>query len=469
MVQSLKKIFAGFLILGIVLPVAASAPAQASQVDTLIEKLVEKKLLTRLDAESMRSEIETAEKKDFKLQLKSANPWLDGLTSKGDVRLRYEGFNREDETSVHDRNRFRVRVRWGLEKKFNDEWKAGFELATSEDRLNPTSNNQSLTDEFSYKNIFLTKAYGTYTPQGIKEWAPVFNDVEIGAGKVENPYTKYKWNSSIIWDGDVAPEGAYEKIDFRIATPGDEAFWNINTLTGQFIIKESSSPSAVGDIELMSYGIGTTYQWKKGHDVAVKYTFYDWEDYAQYIKSGSVNPENLGGNDRNLDAFKIHNIYAESNFDVPTFFWGTMAFKLFGDYAWNAGVSDANEAIATTNESLRNPKFRGDSDTAFSLGATLGKPKDPGTWSFTYEYLYIEPNAVVGNFSESDLGLGFANNQGHKLSWKYMLWKDVELNATAWFVERIDQSILTYGASALRPFGDDDQLLRTQLDLVYKF
>lgn len=469
MVQTFKNTLIGFLTLVAALAVIFVAPAQASQVDTLIEKLVEKKILTRLDAESIRSEIETAEKQDFKAQVKSANPWLEGLTSKGDVRLRYEAFNREDETSVHDRNRFRIRVRWGLEKKFNDEWKAGFQLASGEDRFAPTSNNQTLTDEFSFKNIFISQAYGIYTPQAPKEWAPVINHVEIGGGKFENPYTKYGWNTSIIWDGDVTPEGIYEKVDFRLATPSDEASWDLNTLMGQFIVDEDSD-SRPSDIEVFAYGVGTTYQWKKNHNFSFKYTFYDWEDYAQLIKAGaSTVPDSLGGNDRNLDAFKIHNFYAEINFDTPTLFWGVMPLKIYGDYAWNAGVSDENEAYGTTNEALRNPKFRNDSDAAFSIGGTLGKAKDPGSWQFGYEYLYIEPNAVVGNFSESDLGLGFANNKGHKLSWKYMLHKSIELNATAWMVERIDKSILTYGSSGLRPFGDDDQVLRTQLDLVYKF
>ena len=72
-------------------------------------------------------------------------------------------------------------------------------------------------------------------------------------------------------------------------------------------------------------------------------------------------------------------------------------------------------------------------------------------------------------FTESDLGVGHNNNQGHKLSAKYLLHKNIELNFTAWLVERINKTKITYGSSDLTVNGDDDNLIRTQLDLVYKF
>src|SRR3989338_8635226 len=97
MMKNLTKAMLMTALFAFGVPMLFSPAAEASQVDLLIEKLVEKKILTRLDAEAIRSEIETAEKKDFKAQMKNSTPWLDGLTSKGDVRVRYEAFNRETE------------------------------------------------------------------------------------------------------------------------------------------------------------------------------------------------------------------------------------------------------------------------------------------------------------------------------------------------------------------------------------
>ena len=75
-----------------------------------------------------------------------------------------------------------------------------------------------------------------------------------------------------------------------------------------------------------------------------------------------------------------------------------------------------------------------------------------------------------GTFSESDLGLGFANNKGHHLVYKYVVAPSVELNLGIWLVERINTEIESYFASSdVRVNGDDNQIIRTQADLVYKF
>jgi hypothetical protein len=480
----MKKMTAKALVLAMMLSgflVTVPQPAHASQVDLLIEKLVEKKILSRLDAEAIRSEIETAEKKDYKAQVKSASPWIEGLSSKGDIRLRYEAFNRESEDNRTatgdaggtDRNRIRFRARWGLEKKVNDEFKAGFRIASGGGTTDATSTNQSLDGEFGLKDVFFDRAYGIWTPtKRVQEMLGTgVNVVEVGAGKVENPYDRDKWNTSIIWDSDVTPEGIYEKVDFRLMDDAaNDAYWDLNTLQGQWVVDEDSDNSP-GDQEMQSYGAGTTYQWKKGHNAAFKATYYDWQEYANFIMASSALGNNTGGNDRTVDDFRILNFYGETTFDVPTWWWGTQPLKLFGDYATNMG--DETDPNGSTDETLvtginTNSQRQGE-DEAWSAGFTLGRSKEEKDWAFTYEYLYIEPNAVVGNFAESDLGLGFANNKGHRLAFKYMIHKNLELGFTAWLVERVNKSIATFGAADNRVAGDDDQVLRTQLDLVYKF
>jgi hypothetical protein len=84
--------------------------------------------------------------------------------------------------------------------------------------------------------------------------------------------------------------------------------------------------------------------------------------------------------------------------------------------------------------------------------------------------MYIEANAVPGEFSESDLHTGGTNNKGHRLSYKYKLHKNIDLNMTLWLAEKIkaDRIYTIAGADFLQR-GDDDQLLRAQIDLVYSF
>jgi hypothetical protein len=50
-----------------------------------------------------------------------------------------------------------------------------------------------------------------------------------------------------------------------------------------------------------------------------------------------------------------------------------------------------------------------------------------------------------------------------------MVYKNVELGLTAWIVERVNKTIVTFGAGDNRVAGDNDQVIRTQADLVWKF
>src|SRR3989338_4610145 len=98
-------------------------------------------------------------------------PWMKGLKLGGDLRLRMENFANPNASGRTDRNRFRMRLRYGAEKNLGDDWKVAFRLATgardttqasgttndtsiglSDD---PTSTNQTFTDKFNLKDIFV--------------------------------------------------------------------------------------------------------------------------------------------------------------------------------------------------------------------------------------------------------------------------------------------------------------------------
>lgn len=422
--------------------------AEASEVDALIEKLVEKKILTRMEAESLRAEAESGEKKSFKQHVNETTPWLEGISQQGDIRLRYEGFALEDEDG-RDRQRGRFRLRWGLEKKFNDEFRAGFRLASGT-QTEATSTNQSFDDEFNAKSIFIDRAYAIYTPtNAVKELIPAVSNVEIGAGKVGNPHEK--WGTSIVWDGDVNPEGVYEKLDLKLADVGTEGKWELNSMMSQFVLDEQSTRQ---DSQLLGYGIGTTYAWDKNHNIFFNYTFYDWQDYENVITpspgyASVLTATNPGGNDRGVDDFDVHSYYIEHNTVLPTLLFGNQPYKLFGHYIQNDGIQ--NEGLI--------PNW--DEDEGYSAGVTIGKAKKQGEWEAKYQYYYLEANATAGNFTESDLGLGFTNNKGHQLSYAYRLRDNIQLQLTYWDVERIRPLSLSADS--------DSHVSRWQADIIYSF
>jgi hypothetical protein len=118
----------------------------------------------------------------------------------GDVRVRGEDFfqNYSGCTACNDRNRARVRVRFGFEGKLNDDFIAGVALATGS-LGDPTTTNETFTNFFDRKTIGLDKGYITYNPVAHK-W------LSLTAGKFV-----YQWQrTSVTGDPDTNPEGFNE-------------------------------------------------------------------------------------------------------------------------------------------------------------------------------------------------------------------------------------------------------------------
>jgi len=137
--------------------------AQAQNADSLIDKLVEKGILTTKEAQNLREEAD----KDFTraYQSKSGLPdWVTNLRLGGDIRLRYDGIFAEPPTgalpTVTDRNRLRYRLRVGVTATMLDDLEVGMRLTSSENKStgnnymgDPISGNDTLTNNGSKKPI----------------------------------------------------------------------------------------------------------------------------------------------------------------------------------------------------------------------------------------------------------------------------------------------------------------------------
>ena len=108
---------------------AAFTPqAHAQSSDALIDKLVDKGILSANEAKDLREESD----KDFKTAFaaKTGMPdWVSGYKLSGDVRGRYEQFG-ADNANYIDRTRLRYRVRVGLAVNMLDNVEAGFRLSS---------------------------------------------------------------------------------------------------------------------------------------------------------------------------------------------------------------------------------------------------------------------------------------------------------------------------------------------------
>jgi hypothetical protein len=119
----------------------------------------------------------------------------------GDVRVRGESFFQE---GVADRNRARVRVRFGFDGKLNEDFLGGISLATGS-LGDPTTTNETLSNNFDRKTIGLDRGWITYNPVA-------HNWLSITGGKFA-----YQWQrTSVTGDQDLNPEGFNEKFSFDL-------------------------------------------------------------------------------------------------------------------------------------------------------------------------------------------------------------------------------------------------------------
>lgn len=175
----------------------------------------------------------------------------------GDIRIRGESFVQR---GMADRNRARVRARFGFDGKLNEDFYGAVALATGS-LGDPTTTNETFTNNFDRKTIGLDRAYITYNPVALR-W------LSITAGKFA-----YQWQrTGVTGDVDLNPEGFNEKLSFDIHRV--PSLRNVTFQSMQLVYNEAS-------------GTGGLY---KGHDsfvvggqVSARLNFGPWTSTPSFL------------------------------------------------------------------------------------------------------------------------------------------------------------------------------------------
>jgi hypothetical protein len=146
----------------------------------------------------------------------------------GDVRVRGEDFFQK---GVADRNRARIRMRFGFEGRLNEDFFGGIALATGS-MGDPTTTNETLTNNFDRKTIALDRGYITYNPVAHR-W------LSLTGGKFAYPWQR----TSVTFDPDLNPEGFDEKLSFDVHKV--PAVQNVTFQAMQLLFNETSGTGGV--------------------------------------------------------------------------------------------------------------------------------------------------------------------------------------------------------------------------------
>lgn len=427
---------------------------EAQSVDSLLDKLVDKGVLSVNEAKELREEAD----KDFNkaYQVKTGVPnWVTSLKFGGDFRGRYEGFYLPESV---DRNRFRYRLRFGTIATIKDDFEVGLRLSSSEPAGpgtgngagDPVSGNTTLSDNASRKWIYVDLAYAKWT--GLK-----FDNFtgSLAFGKVESPFVY----SSMLFDADYNPEGFAGQLNYQV---NDNH--TLRLVGGGFSVREIGSSSY--DSYLLGSQLRIDSKWTPriattaGIGIATVTT-------PGNLSTGSIPNQNRGntrvpvGSDFK-PAYNFNPFFADAaaSYTLESFPGYKAAFpiKFFGEYMENPAAPDDNKA--------------------YQVGVGFGKAGKKGLWEINYAWRYQEADSWFEEFVESDFGAFYptapnyggtgygsgTNVKGHIVKGSYSLFDSLTLSVSWFHTKLIDQT-----ASGAAPSVKDTSVDRLQVDASWKF
>lgn len=444
-----------------------------------------------VDRFKLSGDIRLRSQNEFMATDNQANSIIDWLTVNDRGGLNAAGFDQFLNTTTN-RSRFRERFRLGIDAKINDSLKAGIRLATSNLR-DPVSTNQTLGNTGGQYQFNVDRAYLQYDDID----SDGFKWLTLTGGRIKNPWYvgggEFSGGSELVWDTDLSFEGVAATARHRLAGSGSLDAINDDSKTmfatiGAFPLQEFQRSSK--DKWLFGGQVGMDWGFENQNKLKVGIAYYDYvntvarpntspigtcdlnnslsRDIAasvpQFMQGGNTIAEICGeGTSANpLNSTGLVGLAADYNIINPNFSYDIAAFAPYhiiigGDYAKNIGYNkkDVNSILAVRSGSQAlNQEEQTD---AWQVRVDLGWPKTDqfGHWNVFGLYKYIERDAVLDAFTDSDFRLGGTNAKGWVIGGNYGLAKNI------WFTGRWLSANEITGA----PYGVD--LL--QLDINTRF
>jgi hypothetical protein len=375
---------------------ALSPQVHAQSSDALIDKLVDKGVLTVDEAKDLRVEAD----KDFKtaLQSKTGTPdWVSSYKIGGDFRGRYEQFS-SDNANLVDRTRYRYRLRFGIVANLMDNMEVGFRLGSGDASGvgsqsatgSPISNNSTMQDNFSKKMVYIDTAYGKWTAINSGDWL-----LSATIGKMENPFNF----TPMVFDPDLTPEGAVLQGGYTI-----NSHHSLAMTGGAFVMDEEKAsnhdPFLYGGQVLLNSKWNDKWSSSVGAG-AFKIVSQSALTAANvpYINQGNTRIGAGPNNGQLANGYSPLIADASVTYTADSFplYAGAFPIKLAGEFMNNPSAPNNNNA--------------------YWVGVTFGKSGKKHTWDLSYRYEYLEADAWYDQLVDDDNGAYYAtthysNNTG---------------------------------------------------------
>lgn len=358
--------------------------AEAQNADALLDKLVEKGVLSVKEANELKQESDSGFTRAF--AAKTGLPdWVTSLNFNGDFRARLEANNAENSLWT-DRNRGRYRVRFGVTATMVEDFEVGLRLASA----NPApsgvggstdSANTDLGNGWSRKPIWVDTAYGKWTPIHNDQWT-----VSGTLGKMDSPFQI----SNMVFDYDLEPEGAALQMSY-VPMAGQTLKFN----GGLFLLAELNQTAGAGnsrDPGLYGAQIIWESKWLPAVETALGLSWFSLFNQSQLFQAAAPTAPNVNlGNTRLASgalAFNMQPVVVSSSltykFEKAPAYSGEFPVKFAGEFMKNPGAPRYNEG--------------------WNAGITFGKANHKGNWELAYRYQHLGADAWYEELIDEDNG-----------------------------------------------------------------
>lgn len=377
--------------------------------------------------------------------------WISRIKFTGDIRLRGEDdlygsdnelashldFQRYNETgnqssanlnTVEDRARARLRLRLGIDAKVTTNLKTGIRIATGSFN-NPVSTNQTLGNFNSPDRLVLDRAYLQYQGQD----ADGYNWMTLTGGRMPNPW----FSTDLIWDKDLNFDGVSATFRHNFGDSLydlDERDMTLFATLGAFSLQEVKLSSR--DKWLFGGQLGFQKVFKDKSSLRVGVAYYNYvnitgkrntldstlRDYTapEFLQKGNslFAISNIIGDQTRFGLASDYDIIdVTARYDLARF--SPMHWIVTGSYVKNIGY-DAGDIRKRTNGlmivnstgSQQDPSR--EKTNGYMLKLAVGWPTtyERHSWQAFMSYRYLERDAVLDAFTDSDFQLGGTNNKG---------------------------------------------------------
>jgi hypothetical protein len=316
--------------------------------------------------------------------------------------------------TTEDRQRLRARLRFGFETELGYGWTMGARLVTGDPR-DPTSVTQNLGQYGGRYQVGLDQAW--------MRWAGASDNlrhsVSVTGGRVPSPWSTA---TEMVWDNDVTFDGIASQ--YRLAMSRAEPYTRFAYLTlAGFQIQEFELSKR--DKWLVGAQTGVDWKFDGGHRLRFAASYYDYENVVgkrneldsnlldftapRFLTRGNTLFDIRNDVDTTTNLFALASDY--SLVDVMSSLeWnlgGTHRATLTAEYVRNLGYDE--EAVAARIGAPLEARVEGyQGEIAFGTSSLARR----GGWRAALGYRYIERDAVLDAFSDSNLRQGGTDSQG---------------------------------------------------------